>query len=197
MSSRTSSLSTLTTVPSTIWPSSTSTIDGGDGVVEAAVEVVGGDLAGHVLVSVRGARSSGGAMVAVWSDKGKLFSGTEWRDRMPARGLRAHKAVRGYQARPEQDVAAPRRAAPRARGRAAARRSRRGRPTRGARPRARPAGASRRSSRGVKQVVQRSTSASRPSSSLISVRSWCTPGAGVEGRRAPPGSAPGSRTRRR
>ena len=116
----------------------------------------------------------GGAMVAVWSDKGNSsrermgsdagprVAGTQGRSRLPARQ--------------EQDVA-PRPAAPRARGPAPARRTRRGRPTRCARPRARRRRTSRRSSRGVKQVVHRSTSASRPSSSLMVVRSWATPAA--------------------
>ena len=111
-------------------------------------------------------------MVAVWSDKGN--SSRERVGSMPAHGLRAHKAVRGYQPCNEQGVP-PRRAAPRARDPGAAPRTRRGRPTRCARPPDRLAATSRRSSRGVKHVVQRSASASRPSSSLIVVRSWATP----------------------
>ena len=50
----------------------------GDGVLEAAFEVVGGDLAGDVLVSVRGARGFGGVTVAVWSDNGDALLGNGW-----------------------------------------------------------------------------------------------------------------------
>ena len=70
MSSRTSSRSTLTTVPSTIWPSSTSTIEAAYGLFERhAAEVVFDDLPGRVVVTSaaadRPARRCGGGGCSV------------------------------------------------------------------------------------------------------------------------------------
>ena len=64
MSSRTSSRSTLTTVPSTIWPSSTDDHGAVDGVLEAAAEVVVGDLAGGVRAVLGEGAEAVGASVA-------------------------------------------------------------------------------------------------------------------------------------
>ena len=173
MSSRTSSRSTLTTVPSTIWPSSTSTMVARVGVVDRhATQVVLGHLAGDVAAVVGegahaggrlGAASAGATGSATIGSRRGGFGGRSgrfrlgwclvgqrdrllWVFRTAARGGIEGARGRSSHARPgmvpptpkrrlrrPDPVTGGRRAGTRGdRGRAGARRRRRGSPTRGA-----------------------------------------------------------------
>ena len=123
-----------------------------DRVLEAAVEVVGDDLAGHVLVIVRASSElrggDGGGLVG----QGELFSGRMGIGRRRRRRTGGHtRPLRGYQAPPEQadvraDATTSSSACSRSGGRA--RVLARVAPTRCARPSRPLRAASRRSSRG-------------------------------------------------